>query len=251
MDRSIGAIIECLHGDRLRSPAHQRARPDDGRAVHGATRRDRWRSAAARFSRSATSARDSSRRDHRLPRPRRDARPGQRAHARADDAAARARRRSAPRRLADGLHDAGRARVRPARVRRARHQARLRGDDPLGHDVLRRHVLLRGVGRRSRRGGRRARALRADGAQVSRAGRGELRGLARPRARLHRPLEGAPADRPGGRAARAVHVHRRRFSARAPSWPASSTCRCTPTWPRRRSRSSSRGASTACRSSRG
>ena len=32
---------------------------------------------------------------------------------------------------------------------------------------------------------------------------------------------------------------------------ASSTCRCTPTWPRRRSRSSSRGASTACRSCRG
>ena len=35
------------------------------------------------------------------------------------------------------------------------------------HDVLRRHVLLRGGGGRSRGGGRPARAVRADGAQVS------------------------------------------------------------------------------------
>ena len=147
-------------------------------------------------------------RDHRLRRPRRDAGPGQRAHARADDAAARPRRRSAPRRLADGLHDAGRARVRPAGFRRARHQARLRGDDPVGHDLLRRHVLLRGRGRRGGGGGRHARAVRADGAQVSGARRGELRGLAGARARLHRPLEGASADRAGDRAARALHLHR-------------------------------------------
>ena len=68
----------------------------------------------------------------------------------------------------------------------------------------------------------------------------ELRRFAGARARLHHALEGAPADRPGDRAARALHVHARRSSGRAPSWPVSSTCRCTRTWPRRRSRSSSR-----------
>ena len=62
-----------------------------------------------------------------------------------------------------------------------RHVARLRGDDPVRHHLLRRHVLLRGSGRRGDGGGRHARALRADGAEVSGARRRQLRGLARPR----------------------------------------------------------------------
>ena len=246
--------LHCVDGDTytLRPPAHQRARPDDGRTVHGARARDRSPSAPAQIlAVGNVEAEFEPRRHGRLQRARGDAGPCERAHARADDAAAWTRRRSAPRRLADGLHDAGRAGVRAARFRRARHEARLRGDDSVRHDVLRRHVLLRGSRGRSHGGGRSARALRADGAQVPRARRRQLRGRAGPRARVHRALEGAPADRPGGRAARALHLHRRRSSGRAPSWPASSTCRCTLTWPKRRSRSSSPGASTACPSCRG
>ena len=88
-----------------------------------------------------------------------------------------------------------RAFVQPG-LRRARHQPRLRRDDPLGHDLLRRHVLLRGVGRGSGRRGRPARAVRADGAEVPGARRRELRGLAGARARVHHALEGPSADRP-------------------------------------------------------
>ncbi len=122
----------------------------------------------------------------RLRRTRRDAGPGQRAYARADDAAARAGRRSAARRLADGLHDAGRARVREPGLRPARHRARLRRDDPLRRDLLRRHVLLRRGGRRGDGRRRHARAVRADGAALPDARRDQLRGLAGPRARFHR-----------------------------------------------------------------
>ncbi len=145
--------------------------------------------------------------DHRLRRPRRHARPDQRAHPRADDAVARARRRPAPRRLADGLHDAGRTRVRQPRFREARHAAGVRRDDPIRRDLLRRHVLLR---RRDRGGDRRrrdARAVRADGASLSDARRDQLRGFAGPCARVHRTVAGPSADRAGAGAARALHLH--------------------------------------------
>ena len=49
-----------------------------------------------------------------------------------------------------------------ARLRPARHAARLRRDDPVRRHLLRRHVLLRGSGRRSDRRGRHAGAVRAD-----------------------------------------------------------------------------------------
>ena len=41
--------------------------------------------------------------------------------------------------------------VRPAGFCRARHEPGLRGDDPVGHDLLRGHVLLRGSRRRDGR----------------------------------------------------------------------------------------------------
>ncbi len=169
----------------------------------------------------------------------------------ADDAAARPGRRPAARRLADGLHDAGRARVRQPRLRPARHAARLRRDDPVRRDLLRRHVLLRGGGRRGHGRGRHARAVRADGAALSHARRDELRGLAGARARLHRAVARPSADRSRRRRRTRPTPARRRSCARAPSSPSSSTCRSTSTCRRRRWRWRIRGGSTACRSCRG
>ena len=121
-----------------------------------------------------------------------------------------------------------------------------------GIDLLRRHVLLRGGGRRGDGGSRPARALRADGAASSRRRTPPSfeDSLARARDFITR-WKGHPLIVPGRRAARARTPARPRSFARAPSWPPSSTCRCTRTWRRRRSRSRSRGASTACRSCRG
>ena len=61
-----------------------------------------------------------------------------------------------------------------------------------GDHLLRRHVLLRGSGRRGDGRRRHARAVRADRAALSHARRGKLRGLAGSRPRLHRALEGHP-----------------------------------------------------------
>ena len=146
---------------------------------------------------------------YRLPRARRDAGLRQRPHACADDAPARARRRSAPRRLADGVHDAGRAGVRAARFRRARHEARLRGDDPVGDHLLRRHVLLRGFGgrRRPRRPACARSARRPCSSFPRRTPRASRTRWPRAREFIVR-WKGARAHRSRGGAARALHVHR-------------------------------------------
>ena len=73
-----------------------------------------------------------------------------------------------------------------AGLRRARHRAGLRRDDPLGHDLLCRHVLLRGRGRRGDGGSGAPRALRADRPEVPDAGCGQLRRRAAVGARVHR-----------------------------------------------------------------
>ena len=207
-------------------------------AVHGASHRARSRSAATRSSRSGRRARRTSAAEtHRLPRPRRDAGPGQRAHPRADDAAARAGRRSAPRRLADGLHDAGRARVRQPRLRRARHAARLRRDDPLGHRPASPTCTTsrRRSPRRPPTAGMRALCAQTvlrfptpDAASFEDS-------LARAREFIA-ALAGPSADRARRRRRTRPTPARRRSCAPAPSWPSSSTCRCTPTWRRPRSR---------------
>ena len=63
--------------------------------------------------------------------------------------------------------------------------------------------------------------------------------------------KGHPVDRAGGCTARAVHLHGGDPQSVCRAAPASSTCRFIPTCPKRRSRSNSPGASTACRSCRG
>ena len=127
------------------------------------------------------------------------------------------------------------------------HHARLRRDDPVGHDLLRRHVLLRGGrGRRDGEGGH-ARTLRPDGPEIPGARRGELRRLAEPRPRVHHRVERPPLDHAGGRTACPLHLHRRnssrvrRAGARARR-PASYASRGDV-----RSKSSNRARNTGCR----
>src|SRR5207249_752399 len=78
--------------------------------------------------------------------------------------------------------------VQEAGFRPARHEARVRGDDPRRRHVLRRHVLLRGCDRAGDGRRRHAGALRANGAPLSHARCHELRGVARARARFHRAV---------------------------------------------------------------
>ena len=120
--------------------------PDGAVAIDG----DRDR--RGRHRRRARRAATQPARAHRRPRPGHPARPHQHAHARADGAVPRPGRRSG----ADGLAARSyifpaEARHRLAGLRARRHAARRARDDRVGHDDVRRHVLLRGRHRRGRR----------------------------------------------------------------------------------------------------
>ena len=68
--------------------------------------------------------------------------PGQFAHARRHDVAARHRRRPGAHGLAEDTHLAGRSQACLRRLRARRHAARLRRDAARRHHLLQRHVLL-------------------------------------------------------------------------------------------------------------
>ena len=84
----------------------------------------------------------------------RHARPGQHAHPCADGPLPRPRRRPGADGLAAEVHLPGRGEDRVAGVRPRRHAAGRARDDRVGHDHLRRHVLLRGGDRPRHEGGR-------------------------------------------------------------------------------------------------
>ena len=139
------------------------------------------------------------------PRPGHPAGAHQHAHARADGAVPGPGRRPGPHGLAPALHLPGRSQDRLPGFRPRRHAAGRARDDRVGHDHVRRHVLLR---RRHRgghaRGGapRRARPIRHP---VSRRGCEDAGGGAGPGRGLHPEMEGRPARHARRRPARAQH----------------------------------------------
>ena len=108
----------------------------------------------------------------------------------------------------DEVHLPGRGQDRVAGVRARRHAAGGARDDPVGHDDLRRHVLLRGGDREGDEGGRPARRARPDGHPVSGGRRQDAGRGARAGRGVHQRVQGRSADHAGRRAARDVHARR-------------------------------------------
>ena len=124
-----------------------------------------------------------------------------------------------------------------AGVRPRRHPAGRARDDPVGHDDLRRHVLLRGGDRPGDARGRPARRARPDDHPVSGRGCQDAGdGLARAEAFIKEFADGRP-DHAGGGAARDVHARREDAAGGARARRPRRACRCSFTWPRRRTRS--------------
>ena len=152
--------------------------------------------------------------DHRRAGPDRPARADQHAHARADGAAIAASADDLA--LMDWLQKyifPAEAKTVSPGVRPHRHAAGRARDDPVGHDDLRRHVLLRGGDRARRRtkpacaacSARRSSSSRCADAKTPAEGAGAHRAL-------HQGVQGRSADHAGGGAARALHARDRRRS---------------------------------------
>ena len=147
-------------------------------------------------------------RNDRRARQRRPAGPREHAHARADGHVSRTRRRPGADGLAAEIHFTGRGEDGVAGDGAHRHAAGRARDDRVGHDHVRRHVLLRRGDREDDARRRAARRARPDdhpvpGRRREDAGRG-----AEARRVLHQIVQERQPDRAGGRAARALHERR-------------------------------------------